>query len=212
MLHSKKRRFFGTMVIGSFIAATWAATVTPARAEADATNTRTTSSQMNIVPVSKILGPTTNQTASVNILLDNGRQISIPVSDESLVRQQMTTEAAHRVYPNATVRGDCGSSYVNISRKSNGHPIYMSTGFTVNIPAIGYSWRVYEAHIGGTWNFTYRKSGTLASDSSWNGSHTSIENPNHGTYHAQVESDHSYAILDTGSICSSGGPEAEGSL
>lgn len=160
---------------------------------------------MTYVPVVKVLGAAAHANGRVNVLLANGRKISILAADKSLVERRMA-------HPDTTVRGSCGLSYVNLKNKSNGDPVYMWTGFEVNHEAISYSWQVYIVALGSSYEHTYNAGGGLDFDSTWEGTYTSSANPARGTYLAEVESDNSYALLDTGDICVSGGPEGEWNL
>lgn len=145
----------------------------------------------------------------IRVQLSNGVDISIPASQESLVQQYAATVAApkDRVSPDDTVFGDCGNSSVEIVYKSNGEPVRMKTGFSVIHEAIYYAWHVEEAGSSGTgYAYNYHASGSLDFDSNWDGSHNSGDNYPTGTYAASVDGPGSWAQLDNGDICFSGGP------
>lgn len=198
----------GILITASMVAASLAA-MPAAGASSAVTSIRTA---MTLVPVIRVLGPTAGRSERVNILLASGETISIPAADESLVNRRMAEGAKGSTSPDATISGSCGSSNVYIYDKSNGHPIRMTTGFTVKHEAVSYSWEVIELGLSSGYDYTYTAGGGLDFDSSWSGGHTSTENPAHGTYYAHVVADDSYALLDTGDICTSGGPSAQKSL
>jgi hypothetical protein len=111
-----------------------------------------------------------------------------------------------------TLHGVCGSSFVELSNKSDGYPIHMGTGFSVIDSAISYGWQVFIANADLTYQYTFNSSGDLAFDHVWAGVHTSAGDQDHGGWNAQVSINNSWVLLDTGAICSSEGPSVNGSL
>jgi glutamyl endopeptidase len=137
----------------------------------------------------------------VIVQLANGTKIAIPAAEKDRVMSRAAQEA--RTNPNGVVTGDCGSSYVYVQDKANDHPVRMTTGFSVVLPAIAYSWLAQVT--GPNYNYTYESSGDLAFDSTWNGSHDSTLDYTEGIYSAAVSPD-SFAELLTGDICFSLAP------
>jgi hypothetical protein len=209
--HRGMKWFSGIVAAGSLVTLGLSA-ATPAAAS-PVIRSAQTEYGMTVVPVTKILG-TAHKGHLLELLLANRQEVSIPARDENLVEHQMAQVDYSAMSPayKTTVNGNCGSSFVQILDKGNGHPIFMNTGFTVKHEAISYGWQVFEASItpGNSWEYTYNAGGALDFDSSWEGFHDSVENPPHGIYEAQVED--GWALLDTGSICVSGDPFVEGAL
>jgi hypothetical protein len=142
------------------------------------------------------------------VLLTDGNTVTVPSGDVGLMLSAARNRA-NTVAPADSVSGNCGSSYVYLHEKSNGEPVKMTTGFSVKNDAVAYSWSVYIS--GPNYTYTAHFSGTLALDSSWNGSHTSTDNYAHGFWYADVNPD-SYALLDTGAECDSGVPQTSVNL
>jgi hypothetical protein len=141
------------------------------------------------------------------VLLTNGKTITVPQNEVSLLLQAgkaaKSAVKSDALTPNNTVGGDCGSSNIYLEEKPNGKPVKMTTGFTVVHDAISYSWYAYIS--GPSYNYTYHASGDLAFDGSWKGQHTSTDNYPSGYWYAYV-SDTSFAVLDDGGVCYSAGP------
>lgn len=153
---------------------------------------------MNLVVVRQILGPTAGSPGNVNARLSNGTVISIPVSEETLVKR-----GASAVPPNEKIVGPCGSSNLTIRRKANGHPIAMTTGFTINSSrpgAIFYSWRVGIISLHADAGHTFARSSGLADRHVWTGSYTSPNNFPHDVYRATL-GPASFALLGNGDVC-----------
>ncbi|WP_431837972.1 hypothetical protein [Cellulomonas sp. Y8] len=136
----------------------------------------------------------------------NGEKRSVPVTaaakaaDAQLLAKQ---QAEGTVSPLATVvTGDCGSSRIVIADGAGFRDAGISTSFTVNRPAVGYSWFV---DITGNSTSTRRTfTGGLLSRTTWQ--HTFAHTvPAAGTYIASVART-SNAVLNNGTICFSGGP------
>lgn len=156
---------------------------------------------MHTIRVTKLITTAPDRTGKVAVQLANGAVVKIPAADRERVMRRAAQEA--RVDPNGVVTGNCGSSYVYVQDKANDHPVRMTTGFTVVLPAVAYAW---QAQITGpNYSYTYVSSGDLAFDSSWDGSHDSTLDYPEGTYTAAVSSD-SFAELITGDICFSLAP------
>jgi hypothetical protein len=65
--------------------------------------------------------------------LRTGPTVPIPQSAEKKVMARAAQEAAQ---PNGVVTGNCGSSYITVQEKpSDGNPVSIATGFTVDLPA-----------------------------------------------------------------------------
>ena len=106
--------------------------------------------------------------------------------------------------PLSTSYGDCGSSYVNITeRYDNNRPAQMTTGFRVVHRAISYHWYV---RINGPQSYvhTYERGGGLFFSLTWDGAY--LASGPRGVWSADVNSFESFAILDDGEVCTSGGP------
>jgi hypothetical protein len=167
-------------------------------------------SGMVIVPVVKILGPTPHMNGYFTVLAANGKEAVVPDSLKSRVESRMKEERTHIEALKDTVYGNCGSSFIELANKSNGSPLHMLTGFTVILPAIDYSW---HGGVSGPSNFKYTINfgGGLAFRTSWEGQHSTTNNWPHGTWSGAI-SQTSYADLDDGDICYSGGPAVSGHL
>jgi hypothetical protein len=165
---------------------------------------------MSTVAVSKVLGPSAKGTDEV--LLANGATISVPVRYVGLIEKYMTKHKTaiqlDTLYDE--IAGNCGTSFVELTNKSNGHPVHMLTGFTLIDYAVDYSWRVPIS--GPSYSYVYTAGGALAFDATWEGQHSSAANYAHGTWGAGVVSSASYAVLWTGQVCYSGGPVVHGYL
>lgn len=186
------------LVTASLSASSAAASTMPAKVH---------KSGMEFVPVIKILGATEHQKGYLTALLANGQKISFPRTYEGLVRNSIRkTEGLRPDALKNTVYGNCGSSYVELTNKSDGHPVHLETGFKVDDPAYYYAW---TAPISGPgYSYTFQASGGLASRTSWTGKHTSADDYAHGTWAASATG---YA-LTSGGTCTSGGPSVIGHL
>jgi hypothetical protein len=122
--------------------------------------------------------------------------------------QRLPERAPKGVTPDNQVVGNCGTSYIYLSERSDGWPVHMDTGFGVNQPAVEYGWHASIHGASGTgYDYDYHASGGLNYRYNWHGQHTSAKDYPRATYAAAVYSDgSSWALLDTGSVCYSGGP------
>lgn len=120
---------------------------------------------------------------------------------------KMSVSAVHpnrNLRPDNTVYGNCGKSWLYLSPGTL--KFYYYTGFAVNSPAYDYHWVV---HLYGpnfweqsrTWNGAM--SGTVKRFPS-SGDYTVVVDDT-GYYRGAVDTG-SYAILDNGNVCYSGGP------
>ena len=124
--------------------------------------------------------------------LGNGRQVSMPKD----------APRAAEVQPLATVGGDCGYSYVEMTLESPGR--YRAyTGFHVYTQAISYGWRVFVSGPRGSREHTW--SGNLRFRRTWNGSRAGPVFGD-GWHTGTVVPPGSYAVLRNGGVCFSGGP------
>lgn len=156
----------------------------------------------------------------VRVLLSDGDKVSVPAADESLVMGAiqrdkshggLTADARYHHYEDV-VSGDCGSSFIEIADKRPGdHPLTMRTGFDVSIPADAYSWATDTRRSTG-FNKPWGAAGGLTDRTYWNGGFRTILDYRHGTYTGRVYGSKSWALLDTGVLCVSGGPVVKGYL
>jgi hypothetical protein len=167
----------------------------------------------------------------VRVLLADGVKISVPVAEEALivkaihnpslhtgltadnasVRAGTAAAAKYHSYKD-TVRGNCGSSFIQIADKSkrNIHPVKMTTGFHVNTPAISYAWSTDTFRNAGGFNRSWGASGGLFFRKDWSGGFTTRRNYPHGDYTGLVVA--GSAVLDNGDVCFSGDPIVIGYL
>ena len=129
----------------------------------------------------------------------NGKLDSVPIGSTS--KGLANYRGASKVPLISPVPGDCGSSRVVILDDGRGRAA-VSTGFTLYRGAISYGWSVDVLGGGGS----YRKNfgGGLANRTTWTGSFA-YSIPRTGTYYASVPKS-SFAILNNGGYCTSGGP------
>lgn len=165
---------------------------------------------MVIVPTVRILGATPHKKGYFTVLSANGKEAAVPDSLKSRVETRMKEGAISPSALKDTVHGNCGSSFIELANKGDGSPLHLLTGFTVILPAVDYSW---HGGVSGPSSFKYTINfgGALAFDESWEGQHTTTNNWPHGTWSGAV-SQASYADLDDGDICYSGGPAVSGHL
>lgn len=100
-----------------------------------------------------------------------------------------------------SIGGDCGTSWVRFNGTGN-VAARLDTGFTLNTPAVGYSWQVSIIDQGGV--STQSWGGPLAVRQEWSGGRD-LPNLTRGSADAQVERSSSVALI-TGAFCYSGGP------
>ena len=163
---------------------------------------------MTLVTVTRALG-STDSTGQVQVLLSNGHQIKIPAANLALTLNYAKAMKAS-VHPDGTVTGNCGSSWVNLYERSDGHPVKTTTGFHVIHAAVAFTWDVSTKGPSGSgylWHGSY--GGGLFFDSTWSTSHSSHKDYKRGIYEAVADGD---AILDTGGVCVSGEPYADRNL
>lgn len=164
-------------------------------------------SKMHVRPAQKVVRTSDGKYFAV---MTNGQRIPLTPLGASLVRKRIQEvarariDAARAAAPDATLPGDCGTSFVQLSEYLFGRPIAVYTGFTVIHRAVEYSWYV---RINGPRSFVenYEPSGALLFKSSWSGSYKKANQPS-GLWIADVNSYVSYALLDDGDICFSAGP------
>jgi hypothetical protein len=127
------------------------------------------------------------------IITRHGVKMSVPVAHPDL-----------NLGPDNTVTGNCGKSWIYLSPGTL--KFYYYTGFVVNSPANTYHWTV---HLYGPnyWEQNRTWSGGM-SGTKWrapaSGDYT-VDVDDTGYYRGEVDKA-SYAILDNGSVCHSGGP------
>ena len=163
----------------------------------------TTTLPMTKVRVIKQVTTNPDSAGNVKVLLANGKTVPVPATHIDLVMKRAAEQA--KVTPNGTVTGDCGSSYITLKMKDDGHPVAIKTGFHVNDWAVAYDW---FATINGPGNYLheYSSSGSLDFENDWNGGYQSNNDEAEGLYEAAVDPGVSDALLWTGDICFSGGP------
>ena len=159
---------------------------------------------MTIVRVARLLTRTPDKAGTVEVQLVNGAVIAIPSADENLVMRN--AEAT----PQGVIPGPCGSSWIYLYEKANEHPLKVYTGFSLKHRAIAYGW-FYKVTGPGGWGVTANLKGTLALRSSWENTYNTPYDFPQEEYSAEV-SKSSYAVLWTGSVCTSGGPTAKNFL
>lgn len=158
---------------------------------------------MTKVRVTKLVTSTPDRAGNVKVQLANGKTVPIPAATKDRVMRRAAQQA--KVHPNGTVYGDCGSSYITLKEKSNRYPVAIRTGFKVVEAAVGYDW--FATVEGPDYVHEYTSSGGLFFDSSWDGGYQSDQNEAEGFYFAEVDPGASDAVLWTGDVCFSGGPD-----
>ncbi len=190
------------LAVSAALAVVGAGTLAVAQTAAAATGTSTTSAPMHTVAVTGLVATVPDAAGKVKVRLANGDVITIPAADKDRVMARAAQEA--KANPNGVVSGDCGSSNITVQEKADAHPVHMTTGFTVVIPAISYAWQATIA--GPDDSYVFQQSGGLFFRDSWTGTFDSTDDDVEGTYNAAVVADQSWAELWTGDICFSGGP------
>jgi hypothetical protein len=196
-----------TAVLSVAAASALAALSMPATAGAASTATTGSAEPMTIARVVQLVNPVPDSAGKVTVALANGAVIAIDAAHKDLVIARAASDAG-TISPNNRVNGNCGSSYIYVNERSTGHPVHMDTGFDVVRPAVEYAW---HAHIAGGshtgYDYDYHASGGLANRVGWHGQHGSHKDYPSGTYAAGVYADgSSWALLNNGSVCYSGGP------
>jgi glutamyl endopeptidase len=164
---------------------------------------------MTIVRVARLVTSAPDRVGQVEVQLVDGAIVAIPAADKNLVMRRAAQDA-RPPRPDGKVNGNCGSSWIYLYDKANDHPERIVTGFHVNTGAIAYYW---QATITGPQrtDLRFTASGTLALRTMWQAnSSTTLDYPQ-GDYSAAV-SKSSYALLWTGSLCTSAGPTAKAFL
>ncbi len=91
--------------------------------------------------------------------------------------------------------------------KADAHPLRMTTGFTLKLPAVAYAW---QASVTGPEGFklTYSRKGGLRLRKSWSADFSTALDYPQGDYSGAV-STQSYAVMYPGIVCYSHGPTAK---
>lgn len=170
---------------------------------AAAEDVATVSTPMHEATAIRVVGaPGTDGT--VPVLLTDGTTVSIPQNQVNLALRANQ----NAVQPANVVRGNCGTSKIFLHEKSNGRPVRMTTGFTINSNrpgAVFYSWDArIQGPRGSGYGYNYHASGGLRNRHSWNGQHTSDGNYARGIYATAVTA--GGALLANGVVCLSGFP------
>lgn len=200
-----------TVLAGSLALAV-PASASSARATAESRPlARTLRHGMSFVPILRILGAAPGRPGYFRVLAANGREAIIPDSLKGAVSRRIEYNRRHPNSVTDTVYGNCGSSFITLTTKSNGDPITTLTGFTVIAPEVNYYWvsgrsgPSYPAYTTSWQSFTSSNSKTIT----WN----SVGNYPHGTW-SGATSTSSYVVFQDGSmegqICYSGGPAVSG--
>jgi hypothetical protein len=193
-------------IIGAAGAAALVALLMPGAPAGAATTTESTA-PMTLVHAARLANPVPDSAGKVQVELTNGAVISIDAAHRDLVMSQANADPG-TVTPDNRVGGNCGSSYIYVNERSDGHPVHMDTGFDVVRPAVEYAWHAHiagDSHTG--YDYDYHASGGLANRTGWHGQHGSHKDYPRGTYAAGVYTDgSSWALLNNGSVCYSGGP------
>ena len=172
-------------------------------------STRTLHHGMQFVPIVRILGPAAHRKGFFTVLAANGRTATVPDRFKTLVERRMKLDRLQPAALTDTVYGNCGSSYITLGLKSSGYPIHMTTGFRLILFAVYYDW--LGGLNGPSYSYGYTSSGPLPDVNFWDGKHTSTNNESHGTWSGAI-SQASWAELDNGQFCYSGGPAVSGHL
>lgn len=142
---------------------------------------------------------------TLTLTLRDGRAVTVPADVwASSLRAQARRALAGGIRPATIVPGDCGYSYIDIKRKSNGRPIHVKTGFYVIDWAEWYTW-TYTVRGPQNYSHTETPSGGLFFQHDWSDTFDSPHNERNGHWQAWVTAAESYAITDSG-LCISGGP------
>jgi hypothetical protein len=163
---------------------------------------------MTIVMPVKILGAVPDKPGYMTVLDANGDKAIVPNYLRSHVDDRIHQRLLHPLLYDESV-GDCGSSFINITTKPDGFMIFRSTGWSVILPGVYYSWR-YGVQGPGYPAKTFNFSGSLLFDTSWSNDVASAYDYANGTWAGAVSSVLSYVDLADGSTCWSGGPAVTG--
>ncbi len=164
---------------------------------------------MTLVPTVRILGVAPGKPGYFTVLSANGKEAIVPNYLRSRIERTMRQQ---RIHPNLykELPGDCGTSFINITTKSDGWMVFRNSGFTVNVEAIYYSWS-YSLEGPGYPFYVAQKSGALGLDYSWDDPISSGPDYLNGHWIGDVSTS-SYADLWTGGVCYSEGPGVNGTV
>lgn len=126
---------------------------------------------------------------------------AVPTADGCVIQPLEEGEASTDpgAVPLDEVPGDCGTSYVEIEPFVGGFDLY--TGFTVNTPAIEYSWNARV--IGPAYDDGETWGGNLLFRTRWDGTWLGRQVDFSGEYDAIADG---FAILSNGLVCTLGVP------
>jgi hypothetical protein len=148
----------------------------------------------------------TSPTSAV-VVTTNGLRFPVsPQAARSIEAARRNTVRANNsaVTPNNTIYGNCGYSYLyELPLYTTGPGVYLFTGFDVNFYAFYYSWSATVENFSNGAIGQFRRSGTLAGDTSWQGNQD--YRFGHGGYFGRVNPSGSYAI-GAFDVCTSAGP------
>lgn len=179
------------------------------RSHAPSVVTKTLYGGMKIVPIVRILGSAAHKKGYFTVLAANGRMATVPNRFRAIVERRMKQDQLRPDSLSDRVYGNCGSSYITLGLKSSGYPIDMTTGFNLILPAVAYDW--VGGISGPSYSYPYATSGNIPDENFWSGKHISASNEKHGTWSGAI-SQGSWAELDNGQFCYSGGPAVSGHL
>lgn len=157
-----------------------------------------TRAAMHTVHVTGLVSDHPDAHGDVRARLADGRTAAIPATSAGTVMERSAAESP-------AAAATCGTSTVTVAPKGDGHPVRTTTGFTVDSPAVSYSWSVHITGPG--YAYDYQAGGALASAGTWTGGHDTGDDLPQGTYTATLGTT-SYAVLADGSVCAGAGPSA----
>jgi hypothetical protein len=179
---------------------------------------------MTFVRVLKILGQTPGKPGYFTAVMANGQRATVPDVLKGRVLSAMKYDALQPgtipITPlNSTscgykcvtdfIPGNCGSSDITLTIKVGGHPIRTITGFRVITPEVYYNWRAGRS--GPNYAPFWKTWSGFSSSNVWNSPPwDSSSNYPDGTWSGAVDPYNSWAELDNGQFCYSGGPAASG--
>jgi hypothetical protein len=163
---------------------------------------------MHLATAVRVVG-SPDASGAVPVLLTDGSTVPIRADLLDRVLHPTAVSGSGGIQPYITVYGSCGSSNIYLHEKSDGHPVRMTTGFTIYsylAPAVYYKWRAEIHRYNGGYDYYYQASGGLLFRYSWSGAHNSVADYPRGYYYAAV--DYGVATLSNGLLCVSGNPYA----